>query len=151
MQEETFSIRSEVDEVSLRIDTVHGFPDNTFYMGGYDATCTVEVRSHDLVGKGVIYISTAQFYKFHQELKTGYGLVRGSGKLGSYENDFYVEVTFTELGHVNVQGEYEKGAGNELHFSFETDQTSILQTLADLSKIAEKYGDQYGRKAQRTT
>jgi hypothetical protein len=151
MQEETFSIRSEVDEVSFRIDTAHGFPDETFYMGGYDAACSIEVRSHDLVGKGVIYISTAQFYQFHEELKTAYRLVRGGGKIGSYENDFYVEVAFTELGHVNVHGVYEKGAGNELHFRFETDQTFIVQTLADISKIAEKYGDQYGRKGQRTT
>jgi hypothetical protein len=52
---------------------------------------------------------------------------------------------------VKVQGYYTKEYGNELKFSFDTDQTFLAGTLVDLSKIVAKYGDNYGTKKLRTT
>ncbi|NTS44001.1 hypothetical protein HRG84_24190 [Flavisolibacter sp. BT320] len=151
MQEETFSIRSEVNLVSFRIDTVHGFPDETFYMGGYDSACSVEILSHNFSAKGYVYISTAQFYELYEQLKRSYQSLSGTAKVGSYENDFSAELIFDGLGHISVQGFYSNEYGNELKFSFETDQTYIKQLISDLANIVDKYGDNYGKKQIRTT
>jgi hypothetical protein len=150
-QEETFSIGSEVNKVLCCIDTVHGFPDSTFHMGGYDSACSIQVVSWGFSAKGKVYISTAQFHDFYLQLQKGYNTLQGVSKFGSYENDFEVEVVFDSMGHVRVQGYYTKEYGNELKFGFDTDQTFLAGTLNDLSKIAAKYGDSYGVKKLRTT
>jgi hypothetical protein len=151
MQEEIFSIQSNIDRISLRIKKVHGFPNETFFMGGYDAECELDIFSNNFSARGFIYISTAQFNDLYAGLKLANNTLSGSVKFGSYENDFFTEVTLDGIGHVSVDGYYSKEPGNELKFHFDTDQTFLDKTLQDLSKIVEKYGDNFGKKELRGT
>jgi hypothetical protein len=144
--EEKFSIHSEVNRISFHIDAVHGFPDTTFYKGGYDARCSIEIFSNSFSANGVIYISTAQFHDFYIQLKKANESLDGCASIDSYENDFNTKVTFDGLGHATIQGYYSKYEENELKFQFDTDQTFIAETLRELSKIVDKYGDNYGNK-----
>lgn len=145
MQDEVFTIQSACDKITIRIDKVPGFPGNTFFMGGYDAVCTLEIISTVFSAVGTVYISTAVFYDLYEGLKEGYRLLTGSAKIYSYENDFCATITFIDNGHVSVEGYFSNEPGNELKFYFETDQTFMTTTLQDLSKIVEKYGDNYGK------
>jgi hypothetical protein len=151
MQEETFSIKSENNSVSFRIQTVQGFPDETFFMGGYDAECGIEIRSNGFSATGSIFISTAQFHDLFIDLKEGYSKLTGSARIASYENDFYAEINFDGIGHATIQGNYSKESGNELKFCFETDQTFIEKSVTELATIVAKYGDNFGNKRLRTT
>src|SRR5258706_6185676 len=108
MQEETFSISSENSRISFRIRTVHGFPNDTLFMGGYDAECGIEIFSNNFSAKGYIYISTAQLYDLFLALREAYTRLTGSAKIASYENDFYTEVVFDGIGHASVQGYFSK-------------------------------------------
>jgi hypothetical protein len=151
MQEETFSINSENNSISFRIQTVHGFPDETFFMGGYDAECGIEIRSNNFSAKGSIFISTAEFHNLFVNLKEAYNKLTGSARIASYENDFYADISFDSIGHATIQGNYSKEPGNELKFCFETDQTFIEKSVKELATIVAKYGDNYGNKRLRTT
>ena len=150
MREEIFSIQSSVDRIILRIQTVYGFPNDTFFMGGYDAECGIDILSNSFSAIGRIYISTAQFHDFYLSLKQANTTLTGSAKISSYENNFLTEVTFDGLGHVSVDGYFSKEPGNKLEFHFDTDQTFLGKTLQELSKIVEKYGDNFGKKLLHT-
>ena len=151
MQEEIFSISSETSSIHLRIHTVHGFPDQTFFMGGYDAECGIEIISGGFSARGSIFISTAQFHDLFVDLKTEYSNLTGSAKIASYEDDFYVEIIFDVIGHATIQGNYTKEPGNKLQFRFETDQTFIENSLRELAIIVVKYCDSWGHQKLYTT
>ncbi len=146
MQEEFFSIQSNIDRITLRIQTVHGFPTNTFFMGGYDAECELNIESNGFSASGLIYISTTEFHNLYLGLKEANTTLTGSAQFGSYEGNFFTKVSFDGIGHVSVTGYFSKVPGNELKFDFDTDQTFLGETIHDLSKIVEKYGDSFGRK-----
>lgn len=144
--EEIFSITSSTDKISVSIVSVQGFPNETFFMGGYDAECTIEILCNGFSAKGHSYFSTAMFYDFLTELEQSYKTLSGLAKFSSYENDFYLAAESDGIGHVLISGLFSKEPGNELKFYFETDQTFIQKTLSELSKIASKYGGKLGVK-----
>ena len=125
---------------------VPGFPKETFFMGGYDAECAIEIQCNGFSAKGHSYFSTAMFHEFYNNLNQTHITLRGIAKFSSYENDFYLEAESDGIGHVLIRGSFSKEPGNELKYYFETDQTFILKTLNDLSKIASKYGNELGVK-----
>lgn len=136
------------EKISLELNEVIGFPDNTSIEGGYDIVCTLIIDSgcyhieHDR-----LYSATGALYRFCKELYACYSGLFGAAKYHLlYENDLSFKVEMTTGGHAIVSGIFQEcpGKQNILQFEFDTDQSCLLSVIQDIESLKTHYGDMDG-------
>ena len=136
------------EKISLELNEVIGFPNNTSIEGGYDIICTL------IIDSGCYHIeydrlcsATGTLYRFSKELDACYTDLFGSAEYRSlYENDFSFKVEMTSGGHAIVTGVFQERSDkhNILQFEFDTDQSCLLNVIQDIESLKVKYGDMEG-------
>ena len=139
---EKFVLKGGPDYLSLTIDKVYGFPDETSFKGGYEIRATVEVKSRSFSAISQFYSSTGELYSFYKQLKECNKMVSGAAEYVLYEGNFELRADYDQLGHVTISGALTEHNewDNELKFEFSTDQSYIRTTLTELDAIVAKYG-----------
>jgi hypothetical protein len=144
----SFSIISEDNYIKTTLVRVS--TEKTSYSGGYDAEVLLEMKCGSCNIKTQYWTSTGAIYLFYKEAKQCNDILTGSASYASnYEGDLTFTLTYLELGHIKLEGRYQDyngGGYNEFNFEFETDQSYMQQTLAELKTIVDKYGDMRGEK-----
>lgn len=140
------------EKISLDLNEVIGFPDNTSIEGGYDIICTLVIDSgcyhveHDR-----LYSATGALYRFSKELDTCYTDLLGSAEYHLlYENDLNIKVEMSSGGHATVTGTFQErpDKNNILQFEFCTDQTCLLSVVQDIESLKAQYGAMEGLRNQ---
>lgn len=142
---DSFTIKGNGGFITVTLDEVFGFPDDTSDFGGYESSAIVEISSGCFYCKADFYISTGDLFNFYQELKSCNQKLTGIAKLISYEVNLELTVEYGIGGHVNIKGFFSEPLSyNEMQFEVTTDQTFIASTINELEAIADKYGDMKG-------
>ena len=142
----SFSIKGETDYITVTLQDVFGFPEETCHWGGYDSSAFVEIKSRGFYCKAHFYTSTGELFNFYQELKRCNQILTGIVKYVSYEAHLELTVEYDANGHVSVKGVFSEHTqfANELQFDFTSDQTYIKSTINELQAIVDKYGNLKG-------
>jgi hypothetical protein len=127
---------------------VHGFPDSTSHAGGYDVNGEVEIQSGNYFVKGSIWITTGEIFSFYEALKKVYRNCDGKAEIQNFEKNFQLSIEIDKRGRATIQGKYNEHhhVGNELIFSFESDQSYLVKTIEELKDIHLSYGGMMGIK-----
>ena len=143
---EDITIKAGTDFVRLRIDRIYGFPDRTSHFGGYDCDGMLEIRCGHFHIWGDLVFSTGQVWQLYQELRKAYGALTGQARFASSEGNLNFTITFTSRGHWVLEGTYREDtpSRNKLKFEMESDQSYLVETLAQLTLCQDKYGDNRG-------
>ena len=146
-EEYGFLIKTNDGHFRLLILELPGYPE-TFFWGGYDTKSYVEIQAQNYSANAEIYISTYEIYKFYIQLNESHKSLKGNAVLTSYEKNLNLILSFDELGHVKVEGEFraEMHSDTKLTFELNGDQSFLPATLNSLKRITDKYGNQYGNK-----
>ncbi|HMC86826.1 MAG TPA: hypothetical protein VKI61_14960 [Chitinophagaceae bacterium] len=146
-EESGFLIKANDGHFRLKILELPGFPE-TFFWGGYDTKSYAEIHAQNFSANAEIYISTYEIYKFYIQLNDCYNSLKGNAVLTSYEKNLNLILSFDELGHVNIKGDFRAEMNNDTKLTFELsgDQSFLPATLNSLKRITDKYGNQYGNK-----
>jgi hypothetical protein len=144
-----FSIKGENgDYLKISLKEVHGFPESTSPFGGYDIDSFIEIKVGSYSVQGNLWITTGNIYDFFNGLQRCQKSVKGSASLRSYENNLSLTINYDQNGHTLVSGEFIElnYKLNSLKFQIESDQSFINETLSQLKRIHEVYGDNFGKK-----
>ncbi|WP_145025777.1 MULTISPECIES: hypothetical protein [unclassified Paenibacillus] len=142
-----FQIYGENNQyVIIQLGKIHGFPETTSHLGGYDTESSIKIKSGSYYASGSVWISTGEIYIFKNQLQKIYEKCSGTAKLTNDEVDLEVTVTIENRGRALIEGRYKEHPpiDNELIFSFEADQSYIGKTLEELNEITTMYGGMNG-------
>ena len=142
MLQESFSIRGESGNfLRITISEVYSYPKSTSLWGDEFRTL-LEIKSSGFQVTSSLWTTTHELMLFHQELLQCNKLLTGSAKYASHENNLEFVADYDNMGRATISGRFDeqKGPNNVLNFEFQTDQSFIQDTLAQLQKIADKYG-----------
>ncbi|WP_026693018.1 WapI family immunity protein [Peribacillus kribbensis] len=143
-----FMIAGKQGFIRIKFNKVHGFPEETSYLGGYDVEGNVEIKSGNYYVKDAeFWFSTGQVYQFFIQLQKCYSHLKGCVSF-SDENTLKIDMHFNKFGGITIQGYFQETAHQEniLHFEFESDQSYLVSTLQQLQNIADQYGDLKGKR-----
>ncbi len=142
----TFTIWGEADYIKFTYDEVFGFPEETCHWGGYDARVKLEIKSRNFRVNEEFYSSTGELYEFAEELKVVNEKIKGVVSFRSYEGNLEFTMTYDNLGHVRIKGNFseQNELSNELFFEFISDQSFIRRALDEIEAITAKYGGRSG-------
>ena len=136
------------EKISLELNEVIGFPNNTSIEGGYDIICTLIIDSGCYhIEHERLFSATGALYRFSKELDACYTDLLGSTEYHSfYENDLTFNVEMTSCGHAIVTGVFQERPNrqNVLQFEFDTDQSCLLSVIQDIESLKVKYGGMEG-------
>ncbi|WP_017413913.1 WapI family immunity protein [Clostridium tunisiense] len=128
--------------IKFNIEEVYGFPNQTSYLGGYDAKGSVEVKSGDFYAKIEIWLTTKDFAMLYEQLNRCYQDISGEVKFISCECEVEFSLVFDNKGHISIKGMVsERMSENELKFDFGSDQSFMFQCLDQLKRFIKKYDD----------
>jgi hypothetical protein len=146
-EEDQFLIGANDGHIRLQILRLLDYPKTCFW-GGYDTKSFIEIQAQNYSANAEIYISTYEIYKFYIQLNESYKSLKGNAFLKSYEGNLNLNISFNELGHIEINGEFkaEMHSVTKLTFELSGDQSYMLSTLNSLIQIVDKYGNQYGSK-----
>ena len=140
------------EKISLGLNEVIGFPDNTSIEGGYDIICTLIIDSGCYhIEHNRLYSATGALYRFSKELATCYTDLFGSAEYHLlYENNLNIKVEMTSGGHAIVTGTFQErpDKNNILQFQFDTDQSCLLSVIQDIGSLKVQYGDMEGLRSK---
>ena len=140
------------EKISLGLNEVIGFPDNTSIEGGYDIICTLIIDSGCYhIEHNRLYSATGALYRFSNELDTCYTDLFGSAEYHLlYENNLNIKVEMTSGGHAIVTGTFQErpDKNNILQFEFDTDQSCLLSVIQDIGSLKVQYGDMEGLRSK---
>ena len=140
------------EKISLELNEVIGYPDNTSIEGGYDIICTLIIDSGCYhIEHNRLYSATGALYRFSKELDTCYTDLFGSAEYHLlYENDLSITVEMTSSGHAIVTGTFQErpDKNNILQFEFNTDQSCLLSVIQDIESLKVQYGDMEGLRSK---
>ena len=132
------------EKISLELNEIIGFPNNTSIEGGYDTICTLIIDSGCYhVEFDRLHSATGILYRFSKELNTCYTDLLGSAEYHPlYENDLNFKVKMTSSGHAIVTGTFQEfpDKQNVLRFEFDTDQSCLLSVIQDIENLKVRYG-----------
>lgn len=136
------------EKISLELNEVIGFPNNTSIEGGYDIICTLVIDSGCYhIENERLYSATGALYRFSKELNSCYTELYGTAEYQLVlENDLNFKVEMTSGGHAIVSGVFQERPDkhNILQFEFDTDQSCLLSVIQDIEGLRLKYGDMEG-------
>lgn len=131
------------EKLSLELNEVLGFPDDTSIEGGYDIICTLKIDSGCYhVEHERFFSATGALYRFCDELRPCYNDLHGSAEYHLfYEDNLTVKVEMTKGGHAVVSGTFQEYShrGNILQFEFDTDQTCLLSVIQDIECLEAQF------------
>jgi hypothetical protein len=141
-----FTLTTGSDSLQISLDEVYGFPDRTSHFGGYDARGTVTLHCGAYHVRGLLWFSTGEVWQFYTELRKAYDDLKGEALFRSSEGNLNFTVSFTRFGHWTLEGDYQEHLhlNSRLRFEMTSDQTYLVETLAQLSEFVAKYGDNRG-------
>jgi hypothetical protein len=144
---EVFTLRASEDSVQVSLDEVFGFPDHTSHFGGYDARGPVAIDSGAYQVRGPLSFSTGEVWQFYTDLRTAYDALTGQARFCSSEANLDFTLRFAPRGHWILEGAYQEHLHlpTRLLFARESDQSYLVNTLAQLTDFVAKYGDNYGQ------
>lgn len=143
-----FKIKGDQNFIRFSIKDDFGFPNaSTHYSGGYELNIHVEIKSGDFQVSKNIYSSSGELFQFFNKLNECHSALRGGVNYRNHEGDMDVYLSYEINGRISVSGTLNSFSfgGNELKFSFSTDQSYINEPLIDLKEIIDKYGDMKGK------
>ena len=141
-----FKIYANDGFVKIHLATVYGYPNETCHWGGYDTQSQLEIKSQGLTVLTNLYISTGELYNFYEQLSKAYDSLTGTANLTSYEGNLNIVITFDNLGHANIEGKYREyiEPSYSVEFEMSTDQSYLKETVEELERIYQKYGNNTG-------
>jgi hypothetical protein len=142
---EVFTLRAGEDTVQVSLDEVVGLPDHL-----YNARGTVAIDCGAYHVHGPLRFSTGEVWQFYSQLRTAYEALTGQARFCSGpEGNLDFTLRFTSRGHWTVNGLYEElhapHRSMRLEFALESDQSYLVDTLAQLAAFVARYGDSRGR------
>jgi hypothetical protein len=146
-----FTIRSDSDWLSIRLEEVFGFPDKTSFRGGYDARGILDLRRGIFsVRVEPFWLSTGEIWQFAEEPRQAYRDLAGQARFRSSEDQLALTLAFppNPWGHWALEGTCwpEPDSITKLVFEMSADQSYLAETLAELDAIVAEYGDNRGRR-----
>jgi hypothetical protein len=144
---EVFTLRAGEDTVQVCLDEVFGFPAHTSHFGGYDAWGTVAIDFGAYHVRGPLWFSTGEVWQFSTQLRTAYDALTGQARFCSSEDNLDFTLRFTPRGHWILEGVYQEHLHlpTRLLFALESDQSYLVDTLAQLADFVAIYGDSRGQ------
>lgn len=141
-----FEIKGDNGFIKITVGQVFGFPNHTSHFGGYDTQSEIEIRSQNYFVKGTLWTSTGKMYDFYRKLGECQKQLKGAVEYINYDRTLELNLTYDDLGHIEVTGHYREHAHlrTQLDFEIKTDQSFLATTLIELQSIADKYGDNMG-------
>lgn len=143
---EGFEIRKGFDFIHIWPEEIFGFPDHTSHYGGYEARGQVEICCGFYRVRGPLWFSTGEVWQFYTELLKAYNDLDGMAQFKSSEDNLVFAVTFKSDGHMALKGKYQENPAYEtwLQFEVRSDQSYLIEPLAQLAAIVAHYGDMRG-------
>lgn len=141
------SIEGSTGFIRIGIEEVFGFPNQTSHFGGYDTKSTITLKSNSFSVYSDLWVSTGKFYNLYQDLKVAHSELRGDVKFISIEHNLSFIISYNNLGHIIIKGEFADNhpENNLLTFEIVSDQSYMNKTLTELKQIVRKYGDNSGK------
>lgn len=141
-----FVIKGKEGFIQIGLNEVFGFPDMTSNFGGYDVQGRIEMKSGNYYVDGELCFTTGEIYEFHEQLSRCYRELSGVATFWTSEANLKIKVIFNKLGQITIEGFFREKSHqeNELKFEMESDQTFFEETIKELKKIVDYYGDSRG-------
>ncbi|MCR8842060.1 hypothetical protein NQ117_00030 [Paenibacillus sp. SC116] len=136
--------------ITIELHNIYGIPDETSYLGGYEAEGIISIKSGGFFGSGDVWVSTGQLFELKNRIQEIYDRCSGEVILVTSGAEFEMNMKMEERGRVCIAGRYKESyaSDNELTFSFESDQSYLVRTIEELNEIALKYGGMEGLRSQ---
>ena len=143
---DSFTLAGSTGSLSLQVEEVYGFPDQTSSFGGYDTRSRLRLRSHGFAVDSLVWLSTGEVYAFYQQLRAAQAQLVGVARFASSEGNLCFALTYLVNGQVSLAGEYWESTEevNRLRFEIASDQSYLHRALTELSAWVEHYGDNAG-------
>ena len=141
-----FEIRTGGDFIRVCLEEVFEFPNRTSFFGGYDARGRVDIQCGPYRAYGSLWFSTGEVWQFYTELLKAYNDLAGEARFRSGEGQLALTITFRRRGHLTIEGIYREDFinGTQLLFEIESDQSYLIEPLAQLAQFVAMYGDNRG-------
>jgi hypothetical protein len=141
-----FEIRTGGDFIRLCLEEVFEFPNRTSFFGGYDARGRVDIQRGPYHAYGSLWFSTGEIWQFYTELLKVYDDLTGEARFRSSEGQLEFTITFRFGGHLTIEGVYQEVSVDSTRLLFKTgsDQSYLIEPLAQLAEFVAKYGDNRG-------
>ena len=145
--EESFTLKGEdANYLKVKLSKVYDFPEKICRWGGYDSLAELTVKCGGYMVQSTFQTSTGDIFSFYEQLRECNAKLKGTPNFNSYESNLTFSLTYDDLGHVQISGEFSEdlAADNRLQFSFLSDQSFMRYTLDELERIICKFGDLKG-------
>ncbi|MEH7350812.1 WapI family immunity protein [Gottfriedia acidiceleris] len=143
-----FELGGKQGNIRIELTDVLGFPKETSYLGGYDVKGKIEIKSGNYYVKDAeLWFSTGQLYEFYQQLHKCYEKIEGIINFPNPDSsELKLVLEFIGLGQFTIQGSFQENLTEEnfLEFEFESEQSYLTSTLAELKEIVDYYGGNKG-------
>lgn len=146
-----FEIRTGGDFIRVCLEKVFDFPDRTSHFGGYDALGRVDIQCGTFRAYGSLWFSTGEVWQFYTELLKAYNELAGEAQFRSSEGQLEFTIRFRFGGHLTIEGMYQEVSvdSTQLLFRMGSDQSYLIEPLAELAQFVAKYGDNRGLQSKR--
>jgi hypothetical protein len=143
---EEFELKGYGGSIKLVIKEVPDFPHSTSPFGGYDASCSVKIKSPNYEVNDLIWITTNDIYEFCHQVQICQEQLCGEAIFDSYEKNLKMQVVYDERGHCIIKGGLERNGEDTYRLIFEltSDQTYINASLKQMQAFVQKYGGATG-------
>ncbi len=127
------------ENISITIDEVFRYPDESSYEGGYDVKCSIKIKAGGYTATSFdFYTATGTIFRFEEDLKKCYESLKGIAKYEMWlEKNLSFNVTMTGKGHGIICGTFQElmCRDNILKFEIETDQSFLKDTIEDIEQL----------------
>jgi hypothetical protein len=132
--------------ITLAIDEVWGYPNETAWPSGYGAKGTLTISAENYQYRGTLYFTTGELYEFYEEMKDIYKRLQGFAQLNNHEHAMFLKITVDHRGQVECRGWSRENpiSDNKLQFTMHGDQTYLPPVLKDLDHIYSCFGGKEG-------
>ena len=144
---ETLKIGQEPNYIELKLNKIHGFPDETDVDGGYSVKGSISIQSGKYsVNNAEVWFTTGQVFQLYEQLREGLQNLKGAFIFSNRGENLYFEMDFTRLGQIHISGHFQEypSIDNRLVFDFQIDQSFIPATIKEMKKIVDVYGGMGG-------
>ena len=143
-----FELKGKQGYIRIELTEVLGFPKETSYLGGYDVKGKIEIKSGNYYVKDAeLWFSTGQIYEFYKQLLKCYKELKGIINFQNPDSsELKLAIEFTGLGQFTIYGSFQEYFSKDdfLQFAFESEQSYLTSTLAELKEIVDFYGGNKG-------
>jgi hypothetical protein len=138
----TLEIRGEDPSEYLRIEVQRWqYPNNQDFWDGNWLVTQIDARLGSFSGRVPAMIRATDLHSFYEQLSALYAALEGDARLETIEGWITLELHGDGLGHIAIRGSLvdNPGIGNQLSFSFNSDQTFMVDLLASLSEVVAAF------------